>query len=928
MKNPGIARTHENAAGAHLAETRFTHPAGEPRPRRQTASALSLALLVILCLGQFLVLRSAQGQTTYSYVGNKFNLFSCGPGQSGGVIDCSNPAAGETTYTKSDYVFASLTLTSPLAPNLNLQDVTSMPGFLLTMQDGQQSLSSANPGMSVVAEISTDANGNVIAPWWVQIYVISNSLDAGVSTTNSPANGVGDIGDTSLTATGGDLGAIFESPGVWFQARGGTATWFYLEGDAYGIPFGPYEQITGGDNVPVSTQWNFEIPSGWTYGHGQLSNGPYQLSAGAYAATSGPCIGGMNCNTAIGAARGLAYETFTNTGPATSVVMNTALEGGFINSSGGVANAALYVVDASTFANSVPGGTAAAQYLLGNTSIADFDQATPTLSLGGLFPEVLATSTTTEQATAGSSISVPVVTQLFPVAAGENITIIFDVAAFAPVGTIGGGPGTVNFASTLAPAPVFFTDANGNPVTQIVPIGPPVTQPPAPATLTLTPSTTSAAVGTPASVTVTATDSNGLPVPNATVFFSVPSGPNSPLTGPEFTNANGQATLTYSGGGAAGTDSIQASAGSVVSNTASVNWTTPGPLDHITISPASATITSGGSQSYDVKAFDKFGNLISDVTGSTSLSISPDGSCTGATCTAGNPGPHTVVAAYNGDTAQSSLTVSAQSQTITFTGLPATATYGSAGPYVLDATASSSLPVSYSVSGPASISGSTLTVTGAGTVSVTASQAGNTQYSAASPVTLTIVVGKASQTITFNTIPAQNAGISLTLTASASSGLAVSYSSSTSTVCSVSGSTASLLTGGTCTIVASQAGNANYAAASPVTQTFTVQSAASASFTITPVPASETINRGVLGAFLLELRSVNGFNSNVTLSCAGGPSKSVCVDFPQTVKVNGVALAVTGILFPANSTAGTYKITFTGVSGSQTVTTTASFTVK
>ena len=51
------------------------------------------------------------------------------------------------------------------------------------------------------------------------------------------------------------------------------------------------------------------------------------------------------------------------------------------------------------------------------------------------------------------------------------------------------------------------------------------------------------------------------------------------------------------------------------------------------------------------------------------------------------------------------------------------------------------------------------------------------------------------------------------MTATASSGLAVSYTSLTLPVCTVSGNSVTLLNTGTCTIRASQAGNANYAAA-------------------------------------------------------------------------------------------------------------------
>jgi len=54
--------------------------------------------------------------------------------------------------------------------------------------------------------------------------------------------------------------------------------------------------------------------------------------------------------------------------------------------------------------------------------------------------------------------------------------------------------------------------------------------------------------------------------------------------------------------------------------------------------------------------------------------------------------------------------------------------------YRLTAMANSGLPVSYTVTGPASVSGAQLTVTGTGTVTVTASQAGNGTYTAATSV--------------------------------------------------------------------------------------------------------------------------------------------------------------------------------------------------
>ena len=75
------------------------------------------------------------------------------------------------------------------------------------------------------------------------------------------------------------------------------------------------------------------------------------------------------------------------------------------------------------------------------------------------------------------------------------------------------------------------------------------------------------------------------------------------------------------------------------------------------------------------------------------------------------------------------------------------------------------------------------------------------------------------------------------------------------------------------------------------------------SFTITPTPGSETIKRGVLAGFILQLNADSGFSRNVKLICSSGSrKKSECIDLPMTVKLeqysnsNGVALAVSGIL--------------------------------
>jgi len=88
-------------------------------------------------------------------------------------------------------------------------------------------------------------------------------------------------------------------------------------------------------------------------------------------------------------------------------------------------------------------------------------------------------------------------------------------------------------------------------------------------------------------------------------------------------------------------------------------------------------------------------------------------------------------------------------QTISFAQPASPVTYGAA-PVTLNASASSGLGVSFSVAGPATITGNTLRITGAGTVVVTASQAGDTTYAAATPVSRSVIVNPAVLTVTAN----------------------------------------------------------------------------------------------------------------------------------------------------------------------------------
>jgi hypothetical protein len=178
------------------------------------------------------------------------------------------------------------------------------------------------------------------------------------------------------------------------------------------------------------------------------------------------------------------------------------------------------------------------------------------------------------------------------------------------------------------------------------------------------------------------------------------------------------------------------------------------------------------------------------------------------------------------------------SQTITFTPPPSPVTYG-VSPIALSATGGASdNPVIFSIlSGPGSITGNTLTITGVGTVVVAANQAGNSSYTAAAQVTQSVIVNQAtlmSQTITLTPPPSPvTYGVSpITLSATGGgSGNPVIFSI-LSGPGSITGNTLTITGVGTVVVAANQAGNANYAAAAQVTGSVTVNQAGNITTTV------------------------------------------------------------------------------------------------
>lgn len=258
-----------------------------------------------------------------------------------------------------------------------------------------------------------------------------------------------------------------------------------------------------------------------------------------------------------------------------------------------------------------------------------------------------------------------------------------------------------------------------------------------------------------------------------------------------------------------------------------------GPLSNVTYSPLSLTISATSSSGLPV-SFTSSTTTVCGVSG-TAVTLASAGTCT---IVASQPGNSTYASA---PPVSQSFTVNKAPQIITFAPIsPQTLGFVS---FPLTATASSGLPVTYAAQ-PESVcvlDGNLIQSYGIGVCSVTASQSGNSGYLAAAPVIQTFTITARAQTITFNALSSQGVGVTVYLAATSSSGVSnVSFTSNTPSVCSVSGGFAMTLAAGTCSIMATAPASGSYAAAAPVTQTFTV-SLTSQTINFSPLPNQQTV---------------------------------------------------------------------------------------
>ncbi|HLP99079.1 MAG TPA: autotransporter domain-containing protein [Sideroxyarcus sp.] len=315
------------------------------------------------------------------------------------------------------------------------------------------------------------------------------------------------------------------------------------------------------------------------------------------------------------------------------------------------------------------------------------------------------------------------------------------------------------------------------------------------------------------------------------------------------------------------------------------------------------------------------------ISGNTVTSVAA-GTCTIAADQAGN-------GTYGAATqVTQTFSISKADQSIAFGAAPTVVVGGTGDVSATGGASGNAVTFTSTTAGVCTIAGRTVTGVATGTCTIAANQAGDGNYNAAAQVTQSFSVGQGSQTISFDPAPTIVVGGNGTVSATSSAGLAVTYSSTTTTVCTVSGNTVTAVAAGTCTIAANQAGNANYAAATQVTQSFAIgQSGQTISFGAAPtlavggsatVSASATSGLGVVftstttGVCTVSGNTVTGVATGTCTIAANQSGNSNYTAAPQVTQSFAIGIGSQTISFgaaPSISVGGTGTVTATATSG-------------
>jgi CSLREA domain-containing protein len=286
-------------------------------------------------------------------------------------------------------------------------------------------------------------------------------------------------------------------------------------------------------------------------------------------------------------------------------------------------------------------------------------------------------------------------------------------------------------------------------------------------------------------------------------------------TAPPFT-ANGIANGPY--------DVIASIAGNTATDTFALTnvqtdqTITFNPLPDRTFGEADFTVNASASSGLTV-SLTATGNCTVTTPAPGTIHLTGAGSCT---ITASQPGDSNFTQAA--DVAQS-FNIAKADQTITFAAL-ANQTFGNSD-FTISATATSGLPVAFAASGNCTVAGNTVHLTAAGLCTITASQAGDSNYNAAADVPQVLTIDTGPQVVAFGALSGHTFGDGdFTVGSSVSSGLPVTLTATGScTVTSPAPGTVHITGAGSCTITASRAADSNYSAAVSISRTFIINKA-------------------------------------------------------------------------------------------------------
>ncbi len=245
--------------------------------------------------------------------------------------------------------------------------------------------------------------------------------------------------------------------------------------------------------------------------------------------------------------------------------------------------------------------------------------------------------------------------------------------------------------------------------------------------------------------------SGGNPVSGETVSFTL----NGANVGSTTTDVNGVATLQNVSLAGIDAGSYPADVAASFAGDDNLNLLASSGSSSLTVSQLAQAIVISTHAPTNATYGDQFTVAATGGASGNPVTYGSSGSCsnTGANFTMIGSGQCTVTYDQAGNTDYSAapeltdiVTGQKANQTITFA-TPASHTYGNAD-FDPGASASSGDAVSYSASGACSIVSGKVHLTGAGSCTVTANQAGDANYNAAPPVQRTFSVGKASLSIT------------------------------------------------------------------------------------------------------------------------------------------------------------------------------------